>query len=206
MPVVGRFDGSNLGRDVVYLYQPGTEDSTVLVAEASEVSIVTGVEQQRGYAYPLAAPYRGTAYPDDIVWLDPRQNRVTTWRLGSGVLEVVEIGRVRRGQPLLYPGEQIPAVGDFDGDGRADIMWQGVSNQAAGYDELEDVLWLSRSTPDELVFTTVAKSVGRTVRPFVGDFDGDGIDDIFWHHDCAGERRANWHALGVLGMLPIEHG
>jgi hypothetical protein len=181
VPVVGRFDGSDLGRDVVYLYQPGTEASTALVAEDDQVEIVTEVAQQTRFAYPLAAPYRGTSHPDDVVWLDPRAGRVITWRLGSGIMELAETTEKRQGELGLVPGEHIPAIGDFNGDGKADIMWQGVSNLPAGFLDIEDVLWLSRSTPNRLAFTTVSKSVGYSFRPFVGDFDGDGIDDIFWH-------------------------
>jgi len=46
--------------------------------------------------------------------------------------------------------------------------------------DIVDVLWLSRSTATQLSFEVVSKSVGYSYRPFVGDFDGDGIDDIFW--------------------------
>ncbi|MCX4242967.1 zinc metalloprotease [Paraliomyxa miuraensis] len=182
VPVVGRFDGSDLGRDVVYLYQPGTEESTALVISNDQVSVVTEVPQQTAFAYPLAAPYRGVQHPDDIVWLEPNAGgKVIAWRLGSGLLDPVAVTRTARGDLGLVPGEHVPAIGDFNGDDRADIMWQGVSNQAAGFPEIEDVLWFSRSTAEALVFATVPKSVGRSHRPFVGDFDGDGIDDIFWH-------------------------
>ncbi|MCX4247955.1 FG-GAP repeat domain-containing protein [Paraliomyxa miuraensis] len=182
VPVVGRFDGSDLARDVVYLYQPGTEQSTALVTSNDQVSVVTEVPQQTAYAYPLAAPYRGVQHPDDILWLEPQAGgNVIAWRHGGGLLDLVEVTTTARGDLGLVPGEHIPAIGDFNGDGLADIMWQGVSNQAAGFSEIEDVLWLSQSTANELVFAVMPKAVGRTHRPFVGDFDGDGIDDIFWH-------------------------
>ena len=181
VPVVGRFDGSDLGRDVVYLYQPGTEASTALSTSSDKVSIVTEVPQQLAYAYPLAAPYRGVGHPDDIVWFEPQPGRVISWRLGGGMLELVEEAMVPQGDLGLVPGEHIPAIGDFNGDGRADIMWQGVSNLPAGFLDIEDVLWLSTSTANQLAFATIPKQVGYSFRPFVGDFDGDGIDDIFWH-------------------------
>jgi hypothetical protein len=161
------------------------------------VSVVTDVAQQTVYAYPLAAPYRGRGFPDDIVWLEPLAGRVRTWRLAdSGVLELAEATRVTQGELGLVPGEYIPAVGDFDGDGRADIMWQGVSNLPAGFQDIEDVLWLSRSRPTQLAFDVVPKTVGWSYRPFVGDFDGDGIDDIFWQRSwgLTSEGAVEWSA------------
>jgi hypothetical protein len=180
VPVIGRFDASDLGRDVVYLYQPGTAPDAALVAAGGEVSTVTDVAQQSSFAYPLAAPYRGAAFPDDIVWLEPHERRVTTWMLGDGVLALTDTIRVDQGELGLVPGEHVPAIGDFNGDGRADIMWHGVSNLPARHRDIEDVLWLSQSSPTQISFAVIPKSVGYSYRPFVGDFDGDGIDDIFW--------------------------
>jgi hypothetical protein len=180
VPVIGRFDASSLDRDIVYLYQPGGGQDAALVASGGEVSTVTDVAQQSAFAYPLAAPYRGVGFPDDIVWLEPHERKVTTWLLGEGVLTLAHTTRVGQGDLGLVRGEQVPAIADFNGDGRADIMWHGVSNLPAGLQDIEDVLWLSQSTATQLSFEVVSKSVGYGYRPFVGDFDGDGIDDIFW--------------------------
>lgn len=181
VPVVGRFDADHLDRDAVYLYRPGAEADAALVAASGDVSLVTDVEQQSAHAYPLAAPYRGAGFPDDLVWFESAERRVSMWRLAeTGVLAVEEVTLTGQGELGLVSGEHIPAIGDFDGDGRADILWQGVSNLTAGFQDIEDVLWLSRSTPTELAFALVPKTVGWSYRPFVGDFDGDGIDDVFW--------------------------
>ncbi len=183
VPVVGRFDSEDLGRDVVYMYQPGTGDDVGLAASGSAIEVLTDVPQQSAYAYPLAAPYRGSQLPDDILWFDPRDGRVTTWRLGNdGILDLAGLARTTQDALGLSHGENIPAIGDFNGDGRADIMWQGVSNLHASLPDIEDVLWLSQSTVHEIRFAVVTgKDIGHTFRPFVGDFDGDGYDDIYWH-------------------------
>jgi hypothetical protein len=182
VPVIGRFDGQDLGRDVIYSYRPGDDADTVAVASNGTVSVLTDAPQQTAFAYPLAAPYRGAGFPDDIVWFEPQPGRVITWRLGSGAMELEEAARRPQAELGLVPGEHIPAIGDFNGDGRADIMWHGVSNLPAGQLDIEDVLWLSQSTATQLQFGVVGgKNVGYSFRPLVGDFDGDGIDDIFWH-------------------------
>ncbi len=180
VPVVGRFDAGDLDRDIVYLYQPGDGQDAAMVASGGEISIETDVAQQSAFAYPLAAPYRGAGFPDDIVWLEPHERRVTTWILGDRLLALEDAIQVGQGDLGLVRGEHVPAIGDFNGDGRADIMWHGVSNLPGRQQDIEDVLWLSQSTATQLSFAMVSKSVGYGYRPFVGDFDDDGIDDIFW--------------------------
>jgi hypothetical protein len=68
---------------------------------------------------------------------------------------------------------KIAGVGDFDGNGRADILWR---NAATG----ENYIYLMDGTSiiGEGYIRTVADlswQVGGT-----GDFDGDGKDDILW--------------------------
>jgi len=198
VPVVGRFDGEDLERDIVYMYRPGTEGSTAVVGSSGDVTVVADVPQYRGYAYPLAAPYRGANFPDDIVWFEPKEGRFMTWRLGgSGILQLAGVHRASQNQLGLAHGENIPAIGDFNGDGRADIMWHGVSNLYARLPDITDVLWLSNSTATEVGFDLVPKDIGQTFRPFVGDFDGDGIHDIFWHRSWG--MTSEGPAVGATG-------
>jgi FG-GAP-like repeat len=80
-------------------------------------------------------------------------------------------------------GWHIKGSGDFNGDGKSDIIWQGDSGQAA--------MWLMDGSN-----VTFAGAVG----PFnpgadwqikgVGDFDGDGKSDIIWQH--SGGQAAMW--------------
>jgi uncharacterized repeat protein (TIGR01451 family) len=80
-------------------------------------------------------------------------------------------------------GWEIKGTGDFNGDGKDDIIWQGADGTAA--------MWLMDGTD-----VTFAGAVG----PFnpgttweikgVGDFDGDGKDDLVWQHD--GGQAAMW--------------
>lgn len=64
----------------------------------------------------------------------------------------------------------LPLVGDFDGNGRDDILYYGRG-----------------ATGDGLVLNRLQGSVRRSVsisghyEPFVADFDGDGRDDIMWY-------------------------
>lgn len=77
------------------------------------------------------------------------------------------------------------ASGDFDGDGRHDVLFQGA-------DGAGDVLWYGNYdktyTP---VTVTVPDAYGV---PLVGDFDGDKLSDIFWYRSGTGQDRIWWGA------------
>jgi uncharacterized repeat protein (TIGR01451 family) len=93
---------------------------------------------------------------------------------------------------------QIKGVGDFNGDGKDDLVWQHTNGQAA--------MWLMDGTD-----TTFVGAVG----PFnpganwqikgTGDFNDDGKDDILWQE--TGGLVAEWHMdgtqttfVGAVGM------
>lgn len=179
VPVVGRFDSTDLDRDVVYLYRPGPDADSGLSFENGAMSMLEDVPQQDAHAYPLAAPYRGPELPDDVLWHDPVAGQVIAWRW-VGNLGAVATAVWPQASLSLPRGELVPAVGDFNGDDKADVLWHGVAHLPT-HENTTDALWLSDSTADAIGFVVIPKSVGTGYRPFVGDFDGDGRDDVFWH-------------------------
>ena len=72
-----------------------------------------------------------------------------------------------------------PLSGDFNGDGRTDMFMYSAGSTP-------DALWLAKEGTGVFAdradrFTQVPRSVSGSYFPFVGDFDGNGSDDIFWY-------------------------
>lgn len=61
--------------------------------------------------------------------------------------------------------------GDFDGDGRGDVLWYAVG-------PAPDYVWYGRADGGH---QSVGISVTGEYDPFVGDFNGDGRDDVVWY-------------------------
>ena len=75
------------------------------------------------------------------------------------------------------PGWDANKVGDFNGDGKDDILWR---NHTTG----ENVIWLMDGrtvTSSVSIFTSTAWAVSQ-----VGDYNGDGKDDLVWKSLGAG--------------------
>jgi hypothetical protein len=76
---------------------------------------------------------------------------------------------------------RVAGVGDFNGDGKSDILWH---NSATG----QNVTWImtgatiSGGGPIDSVPDLNWSIVG------VGDFDGDGKSDILWRNNATGEN------------------
>jgi len=73
-----------------------------------------------------------------------------------------------------------PPPGDFDGDGRSDLLWHHATRG-------EVWIWAMDETTRRsgMQVTTVPDTGYRVVG--TGDFDGDGMADLLWHHATRGE-------------------
>jgi hypothetical protein len=75
--------------------------------------------------------------------------------------------------PLANGRWTVQQIGDFNGDGKSDIVWQETFGSV--------VIWLmdglSPSNNTQVLGTETGWSVSR-----IGDFNGDGKSDILWQH------------------------
>jgi Immunoglobulin domain/FG-GAP-like repeat len=94
------------------------------------------------------------------------------------------------------------AAVDFNGDGKADLLWQ---NSMTG----ERALWLMNGTNLLNVSTLGIFPLEWTVAA-TGDFNNDGKPDIIWSNSITGERAiwlmngTNFLAASTLGVFPLE--
>jgi alpha-tubulin suppressor-like RCC1 family protein len=122
----------------------------------------------------------------DIVWHGAAGD-VWVWLMnGTTRLSQSHVGTV---PDLTY---QIQQVADFDGNGKADLLWW---NTARG----EVWIWLMNGPAkvSENYVGTVPDTGYRIVG--TGDYNGDGKADILWHHATRGEVWV-WLMNGVVKL------
>jgi len=122
----------------------------------------------------------------DILWRDSN-GEVVTWtmrdtRIASGA--DVSVG----GKPIRVDASwSVAGIGDFNDDGKADILWRNTSGEIAEWQ-------MNGSAIASSGFVT---SQGAVIRPDaswhiveIGDFNGDARSDILWRNDSG--AMAEW--------------
>lgn len=74
--------------------------------------------------------------------------------------------------------------GDFDGDGKSDILWHDTASGAS-------TIWRSGNSAEQIPMVQVTDT--RWVIAGIGDFNGDGKSDVLWHHATTGAN-ALWRS------------
>lgn len=119
----------------------------------------------------------------DLFWRNVSTTAVEEWLLNG-------LSAPTTGPVVLPPGINPPPVnwkvqgiGDFDGAGKADVLWR---NQSSG----ASVLWTMNGFSRESVAALATESDLMWAVRGVADFDGDNKVDILWYHET----------LGTLGL------
>jgi hypothetical protein len=120
-----------------------------------------------------AGDFNGDTKPD-LVWQHRTQGWLAVWLMdGLTVLESASVTPARVSDPTW----EISAIADVNGDGKSDFVWQ---DRAAGW----IAVWLMNGT-------TLMQSIGLSPERVpdtawrivaAADMNGDGKQDLVWHH------------------------
>jgi hypothetical protein len=88
---------------------------------------------------------------------------------------------------------QIVGIGDFNHDGRADILWRNIRTGA-------DAIWQSGNVGTPRTMAGVTNPNWRIVG--VGDFDGDGTSDVLWRNVATGAN-VIWRSANLATPMPV---
>ncbi len=135
---------------------------------------------------------------DDVLWRNNVNRRVWLYSMNGNNI----INGSGTGEHVAFTSENwnIQGVGDFDADGKGDILWRHSTNGRVWL-YLMNGPNISNSTagaPGQHVeFTSLAWDIRA-----IGDYNGDGKQDIFWRNNVTGQN----HMYLMSGPILLEAG
>ncbi|GAA3862390.1 hypothetical protein GCM10022243_31040 [Saccharothrix violaceirubra] len=171
IPLTGDFNGD--GKDDVATFTRGTAADVFVALSTGSSFAGTSVKWHEFFAagdeIPAVGDFNGDG-KDDIATFTRGTNADVFVALSTGSSFA---GTSVKWHDFFAAGGEIPGVGDFDGDGKDDIV---TFARGTGGD-----VFVARSTGSSFAGTSVKWHEFFSVNgelPSVGDFDGDGKDDI----------------------------
>jgi VCBS repeat protein len=113
----------------------------------------------------------------DIVWQDVVDGRVAAWLMTGTFVKEASLLSIPQ---VADPRWRIGTVGDFNGDGRADLFWH---DQSFG----STAIWVMDGF--QVLFATLTPFGSDWRLAGNGDFDGDGNLDLVWQRWSDGRIR-----------------
>ncbi len=169
------------GADVLSKVSNNTYTITNITADHTVVATFTSSQPTPGNKARYDFDGDGQS---EILWRNSTTGDIVVWSIDKNSLNYLSRELAEKGDRI--PGEwQVLAVEDFDGDGKSDILWENVNNDAVYIwfmNSLQhgpkDVYWIKPGTgPSSPRLWQIEK---------FGDFNGDGVADILWRHEETG--------------------
>jgi hypothetical protein len=128
----------------------------------------------------------------DILWVRNTTGDASLWTMNDGALSTFYSAT----QGHMGPEWTSVGSGDFNRDGKADLVWTHAGNIA---------IW-QMDGPNLTAFANPSGHMGPEWHvKGIGDFNGDGYSDIIWHSDTG--AIADWSMSGTaLGGFGISNG
>ena len=135
----------------------------------------------------------------DILWRNDSQNKTAAWYMGYDNVNHNTLVKLGEGSIATNPGTnwRIVGTGDFNGDGKPDIVWRNSTNAKVS-------IW-TMNWPQRIADLQVSNPLNNpwTIQG-VGDFNSDINPDLIWRNTSNGQNRV-WFMDGniKIGEAPL---